>query len=56
MAKVTITLEDADDGGVDVHSVYDPPLGENGEPTPAQDIAMALAHFASTDPEDLIEG
>lgn len=53
MAKVTITLEDADDGGVDIHADFDPALGELEEPSMAQTIAVAVNRLADFRAEDL---
>lgn len=42
MAKITITLEDAEDGEIVLQTTTDPPLRKGDSPTPAQRVLMEM--------------
>ena len=49
MAKVTITIEDTENGQQKVHFEFDPPGQKDVPYTPAQELGIAIANSLSMD-------
>lgn len=54
MAKVTITIQDAELGEVDVQAAFDPPMNPDDTATPAQGYALGKL-LAAIEPETAVK-